>query len=253
VLIVPLLVAPVLMLAAVRAEQLRGASTGGWVAALPVSMPVGIATIAVESGPHVAAQLAWSAAGHVPAQVLFGAVFAGVLRRAGPIRGFAAGLAAYATASVLLIALPGGLAAPLALPAILLAARRVRPGGSSGSGTPARPGVTAITCGGAGLVVAVTVLGSRAAGPEVGGAFGACPTVSALLALSVVRRSGRAAGADVLAGLVRSLPCYVAFCVCAASTLPGLGLPAIPLALLGCVAVGGVTWRSVATPVPAPA
>jgi hypothetical protein len=251
VLIVSLLLAPLLMFVAVWAEQKRGATTGGWVAALPVSLPISVVTVAVDSGPRMADRLVWSVAGHVAAQVLFAAAFAAVLHRTGCFRGFLAGAAAYGGLSVVLLGLPVPAAAALAVPALFFAPRFVPAHGSPGASSR-HPAVTALTCLGASLVVAAGVIGSRAAGPAVGGALAAFPTMSTLLALIVARRAGDAAGADALAGLVRSLPCYLAFCLCAAIAMPAIGTLAIPLALVACLAIGRLTWRSLAAPASAP-
>jgi len=65
------------------------------------------------------------------------------------------------------------------------------------------------------------------------------------LALSVAARDGRLAGAHALTGLVRSLPCYLAFCVVVAITAPATGSAAVALGVLACVAAAGATWRGV--------
>ena len=251
VLIVSLLLAPVVMFVAVCAEQRRGATTGGWVAALPVALPISAVTVALDSGSRVADRLVWSAAGHVAAQVLFAVAFAAVLRRRGCVRGFLAGTAVYGALSVILLALPASMAAAIAIPVLIVAPRMVpRHGARGGSSRSAT--ATVLGCLGASVVVAAGVFGSRIAGPSVGGALVAFPTVSSLLALLIAGRAGNNAGADALAGLVRSLPCYLAFCLCAAITIPAAGTPAIPPALLAALAIGRLTWRSIAGPLPAP-
>jgi hypothetical protein len=53
------------------------------------------------------------------------------------------------------------------------------------------------------------------------------------------------AGAHALAGLIRSLPCYLTFCLVIALGAPLVGLPALALALLACLAAGHLTWRGV--------
>jgi hypothetical protein len=251
VLTVSLLIAPLVMFAAVCAEQRCGATTGGWVAALPVSLPIGVLTIAIDSGPHIADRLLWSVAAHVGAQVLFAAVFAAVLRCLGPLRGLLAGTAAYGGLSVILAGLPAPAAAAFAVPVLIVAPRLVPTYGSPGTSSKA-PAVTALTCLGASLVVAATVFGSRAAGPAIGGALAAFPTVSSLLALIIATRASRSAGVDALAGLVRCLPCYLAFCLCASITMPAIGTPTVPLALIASLLIGRLTWRSITIAAPAP-
>jgi hypothetical protein len=48
-----------------------------------------------------------------------------------------------------------------------------------------------------------------------------------------------------LAGLVRSLPCCLAFTLAVALAAPAAGAAAIGLGLLACLAVAGATWRGV--------
>jgi hypothetical protein len=49
-----------------------------------------------------------------------------------------------------------------------------------------------------------------------------------------------------------ALPCCLAFCLCAAITMPAIGTLAIPLALVACLALGRLTWQSLAAPASAP-
>jgi len=102
-----------------------------------------------------------------------------------------------------------------------------------------------MTCAGASGIVAAAVLTSRLAGPEVAGAVAAFPTISALLAFAVVGRDGPRAGAHALAGLVRSLPCYLAFTLAVAFAAPATGAAAVLAGLLACLVVAGATWRGV--------
>ena len=44
---------------------------------------------------------------------------------------------------------------------------------------------------------------------------------------------------------MRSLPCYLAFCLAIALAAPAAGAAAIPLGLLACLAAAGATWRGV--------
>jgi hypothetical protein len=97
---------------------------------------------------------------------------------------------------------------------------------------------------GAGIVGAAVVL-TRLTGPQVAGAVAAFPTTSTLVAVTAATHDGPRAGAHALTGLVRSLPCYLAFCLVVAFTAPAAGLPAVALALVACLAAAGVTWRRV--------
>jgi hypothetical protein len=58
-------------------------------------------------------------------------------------------------------------------------------------------------------------------------------------------RAGTPAAVSVLGGLVRSLPCYLIFCLVVALLAPSLGLLAVLLAVVACLGVGSVTWRTV--------
>ena len=102
-----------------------------------------------------------------------------------------------------------------------------------------------MTCAAASLIVATAVLTSRLAGPVAAGAVAAFPTISATLVVAVVRRDSSPAGAHALLGLLRSLPCYLTFCLIAVFAVPFIGMPAVALALLGCMAVGTVAWQRV--------
>jgi hypothetical protein len=241
---VSLLIAPVVMVCAALAERRLGPSAAGWVAALPVSFAVAMVAVAIDNGDAPAATMAFSAAAHVPAQVAFAVIFAAVLMRRGPVAGLAAGAAGYVAASLLLADLPAALAVVLALPALAFGPRLI-----VCDGPPAVSertwGSVATTCIVASVVVATALITIRFAGPVTAGATAAFPTVSTTLAVAVARRHGRAAGAHALAGLVRSLPCYLTFCLVVVAAAPTVGLPAIALALLACLAAGRLTWRAV--------
>jgi hypothetical protein len=69
--------------------------------------------------------------------------------------------------------------------------------------------------------------------------------MSLVLAVDVVTRDGRSAGVHALSGLVRSLPCYLAFCLVVVFAAPSLGPASAALGLLACVTAARVTWRGV--------
>jgi hypothetical protein len=244
VIIVSLLLAPVVMAAAALIERRLGPSAAGWVTALPIAFAVAVVAVSLDAGSRPASTMALSAATHVPAQVGFGVVFAAVLTRHGLIVGAAAGTAAYVGCSLLVADVPAALAVASALPMLAFAPRfmvtdRPRPG------SPRRWSTTALTCVAASAIVGAAVVTSRLAGPEAAGAVAAFPTMCTLLTLTVVTRDGRAAGAHALTGLVRSLPCYLAFCLVVASTAPSAGAAAVALGLLACLAAARATWRGV--------
>jgi hypothetical protein len=241
---VSVLIAPLVMSVATLVGRHLGPSAAGWVAALPVSFTVAMAAVAVDAGDGAAGALALGAATHVPAQAAFAVVFAAVLVRRGLVAGFAAGAVTYAVCALALARVPDVLGVALALPSLALAPRLIRPG---------RPPVTAasrwttaaMSCMAASLMVAATLATSRLAGPATAGAIAAFPTLSATLVIAVVVNNGSRAGAQALLGLVRSLPCYLTFCLVVVLAAPSIGLPAIAVALLACLAVGGVAFQRV--------
>jgi hypothetical protein len=244
VILVSLLVAPLVMVVAAQVERRLGPSAAGWLAALPISFTVAILAVTVDAGAETAGAMALSAATHVPAQIAFGIVFAAVLVRRGLVLGAAAGTLAYAAGALALTGVPAALAVLGALPLLALAPRLMAAGGPRPA-SPRRWPATALSCVGAVVVVAGAVLASRHAGPETAGALAAFPSVSMALAVTVIARDGRRAGAYALAGLVRSLPCYLAFCLVVALAVPAAGPAAVALGPLACVAAARATWRGV--------
>ena len=241
---VSLLLAAAVMTVVALIERRLGPSAAGWVAALPVAFAVALIAVSLDAGSMPASTMALSAATHVPAQVAFGVVFAGVLMRRGPVVGVAAATAAYAACWVLVAALPAALGVAAALP-LLAFAPRFMVAGRPRPGSPRRWSTTALTCVAAAAIVGAAVVTSRLAGPAAAGAVVAFPTMSTILTLCVATRDGRAAGAHALTGLVRSLPCYLAFCLVVAGTAPATGAAAVALGLSACVAAARVTWRGV--------
>jgi hypothetical protein len=241
---VSLLLAAAVMAAATIIERRLGPSAAGWVAALPVAIPVAVVVVTLDAGTGDAAAMALSVAAHVPAQVVFGAVFTGVLLRRGLVTGAVAGALAYAGCCVVLTDVPSAVAIAVAVLA-LAAAPRLMAADPPRSTSPRRWTTTALTCAASSLVVGATLITSRLAGPAMVGAVAAFPTVSTTLAVVIVARDGAPAGAHALTGLVRSLPCYLTFCLIASLAAPAAGLAAVPVALFGAVATARVTWRGV--------
>lgn len=244
VVFVTLLLAPALMAAAALIGQRLGPSAAGWVVALPVSFAVAVVAVTLDAGARTASTMALSAGTHVPAQIAFAVVFAGVLPRRGVFAGGAGATVAYVASGVALTNLPDVLVLVCAVPALVFAPRFM-PEGRPRTASQTRWQAMALTCVVSSLIVGAAVLTSRVAGPHAAGAVVAFPTMSTTLAVVLVARDGPLAGAHALAGLVRSLPCYLVFCVVIVLTTPSLGLAGIALALLACVAAGRATWRGV--------
>ena len=244
VIVFSLLLAPTVMATATLIERRQGAGAAGWVAALPVSFAVAVVAVTLEASTAPASAMALSAATHVPAQIAFAIVFAGVLTRRGLVVGAAAGALTYVACSIAIAGAPDGLMVTTAIPALALAPRfmtgeRARPA------SPRRWPTTVATCAAASVVVGAAIVTMRLAGPEAAGAVAAFPTLSTALAVAVVTRDGPAAGAQALSGLVRSLPCYLAFCLVVVIAAPSFGVAAAALGLLACAAAALATWRAV--------
>jgi hypothetical protein len=242
--IVSMLVAPALMAAASLVGRRLGPSAAGWVAALPVSIAAAAVAVALDAGGATARALALSAAEHVPAQVAFAAVLGVVLARRGLVRALAAGVAAYVGGSVVLAHVPAAVAVASAV-SLLAVAQRFMPARRPETASPRRWWATAAAFAATAIVVAATLQATRLAGPGIGGAVAAFPTLSTTLAVSIVLRDGRAAGTDALLGLVRGLPCYLTFCLVLAVCVGPLGVGAVALALAAALLAGGLTWRRV--------
>jgi len=244
-----LLLAPAVVLAATFMEQRLGPSAAGWVAALPIAFALALGAVTLDAGPQTAAAMALSAGAHVPAQVLFAVTFAALLRRRRMGVALPGAIAAFAASGVVLSAVPVWWGLSLAPAVLALAPRLMAPG-------PARPAsarswsTTALTCASTTAVVGIVVTATPAVGPAAAGALAAFPTVSTALAVVTARRDGRRAGAHVLLGLVRSLPCYLVFCLVAGLASASAGPAAVGLAAVLAVLAARVTWRLVAVPRP---
>jgi hypothetical protein len=211
---------------------------------LPVSFSVAVAAVALDAGIGSAGTMALSAGAHVPAQVLFGVVFAWALNRRGVVLGVIYGTLAYAACSIAIADAPHVVALAAAIPVLALAPR-VMPQGRPRRGSSRHWSSTALTCAAAPLIVAAALVTSRLAGSDVAGAVAAFPTMCTMLAVAIVSRDGAQAGAHSLTGLVRSLPCYLAFCIAVGLALPAVGLVAIGLGVLACMLAARATWSAV--------
>lgn len=239
-----LLLAPAVMTLAATIERRLGPSAAGWVAALPISFTAAVVAVTIDAGAGPASTMALSAAAHVPAQVGFGVVFAGVLLRRGVAVGVAVGIVAYAAGSTLIAAAPSSLAVAVSIPVLALAPRFMA-GGRPRPGSTRRRSTTVVAGVAGSVIVGAAVVLTRVTGPEIAGAVAAFPSISTLLAMTVVTHDGPRAGVHVLTGLVRSLPCYLTFCLVVTLAAPAAGLAAVALALLACLATAGITWRRV--------
>ncbi|MEV8505667.1 hypothetical protein AB0368_12685 [Actinoplanes sp. NPDC051475] len=238
------MLAPAVMATAALIERRLGPAAAGWIAALPVAFAVAVVAVAADTTPNAAASMALSAATHLLAQVAFGVAFARVLRRGGLVFGIGAGAVAYLVCSVLVWYLPDALSIGVAVGA-LAAGPRLMPAGQLRRPAPRHWSSTALTCLSAAVVVGFAVVSRRLAGPDIAGAIAAFPTMCTTLTVVTVARDGASAGIHALGGLVRSLPCYFAFCLVVAFSAPVVGIAAVGLGLLACLGVATFTWRRV--------
>ena len=195
-LLIAVLVSPLLMFAATRVESRLGAAAGGWVTALPISFAIVVSLLGA-SQRQLAAGLAASSAAHLAAQVLFAVLTGALLLRGGVLLAGLVGLAGYLGSSLLLAQLPNLIAIGLGGLALLLAPRLFPPALPRQGETSRRPaGLIGLS---AALVVGAAVLASQVAGPGIGGAVAAFPTVSGALCVAVSRPDVRQ-GIGVLSG-----------------------------------------------------
>ena len=243
--LVPIVLAPIVMYVALRAQRRLGSEAAGWVAAIPTTVPIAVLAVAVQSGNDSAAQLTLSAASHVPAQILYALCFAAMMRRSGMIAGFVAATAAFVAASAVIYVLPVPVAMGAALVALLVGPRLLT--------SPVRPEIVEdaeqrgpnalLACTAAAVVVAAILAVVRATGPVVGGTIAAFPTLSTTIAVTIARSNGRDAGIGALAGLVRGLPCYFVYLVSVAILAVPLGaFLATVIGLVLSAATGWTLW-----------
>jgi hypothetical protein len=242
VLLIAAALAPLLMLLATSVERRLGPAAGGWTTALPLGFAVTLVTMALTAGPTTAGIVAASAIGHVPAQVVFGLLFGAVLTRRGLLAGAVVGTLGYLAASVALDRLPLDVAVFLALIALAGGTRLATSEGPRGS-RPRRPSATVVVCLSAAAVVLGSTLVSQAAGPMTGGAVAAFPTISGTLAVAVTAQGSRSEGAEVLTGLVRSLPCFFVFALSIAVCARHVGLWSFAIAAIAAIPVAALTWH----------
>lgn len=242
VIALPLMLSPLVMAAAALVERRVGPAAAGWFAALPLAFAVAVITVSMDAGPDAARTMALSAAAHVPAQLCLAVVAGRLLLRAGLTVGLLSGLTTYAAASVGLAALPTAVA--LAVAVVLLAITpRCMPAVPVDLAPRPRSRTSAVlTCLAAPLIVGAALLATRWSGPELAGAVAALPTMSLTVMVAVSLGGRRTAGARALTGLVRSLPCYLVFCLVGAVVLPLIGASGVLIALLAAVMAAAATW-----------
>jgi hypothetical protein len=270
VLLLPVALAPTIIVVISLAERRFGPSVAGRLNAIPLAIALAVLGVAADKGTRAGAEVAEAAAAHVPAQVAFAIAFAAVMAKARGRRaesaergedatsrgvagrrrrlalvasGLAAGTAAFAALSLVIAELPAGVAIAAAVPALAVG-RHLLDGGEridedrdGGAAELIARAVVAL------LFILAVLTAVRAAGPGLGGAIAAFPALTATLAVMIGRTRGPVPVAHLLAGVVNGLTGYLAFCVALAFTAPDLGLAAAPLAAAACAAAYAASWR----------
>lgn len=248
-LVIPALVTPVVLYAAVVAQRHAGPGAGGVVATFPTQLAISSLVVGFTLGDATAARLALAAATYLPAQVAYGLAVAAGMRRQGVSLALIAGFSAYAVVALPTSHLPAALACVAGVIAVGIGTRlhqahtTVRP---SGAGIVHPVAWLTVTVGT--LVVLVVVVLVHVAGPRAGAIVSAVPAVSTTLAVALSRTQGRAVAAQTMAGLNRGLLSYFAFGVTLAvlaTRITTMGASAIGLVVSGFVSL--MAWRRVRT------
>lgn len=130
-------------------------------------------------------------------------------------QGLGIAAASYALVSAALAFVPAVAACAAGAAALLIARRQTATHEPAHiDGTPAPDTKTiAIRALVAWLAAVTLATAAGVTGPETGGAIGAFPTLSTVLAVMVSRRSGPAGLVNVISGLIKTLPVYLCFCL----------------------------------------
>ena len=228
------------------ASRAWGYEIGGLISAFPLIVGPVVLLAAVRQGPAAAAQTAGA--------TLLGLValsgFALAYGRAAGHRGWpssvALGWAVAAATGVLVARVEAGLLGALAAATLSIAlARACLPRGREAALTmqapgwelPARMALTAL------LIVGLTVAGERF-GPTVAGILAALPALASVLAVFTHARDGSRAVLSLLRGMLGGLAAFVIFCAAIAVLIEPAGvIPAFVLATAAAVLVQAVTAR----------
>jgi hypothetical protein len=249
VLALKLALVPGFLVALTLAGRVWGPSVAGWLAGLPVVAGPIVLLLALERGPAFAAQASAASIAAIAASEAFNFAYAWTCRMCGWPLALIAGLAAWASAAVLLTHVPVNLTWSLALACVAVAI--------SQAGLPRVEGVLPKAyfslidlalrmLAGAALTLAVTTL-SASMGAAWSGMLSVFPLLGSVLAVSAQRAHGAGFVALLMRGMVIGRASFAAFFSVIALTLPTLGvLPAFACGAVVSVMVQGATRRLVA-------
>jgi uncharacterized membrane protein (GlpM family) len=197
------------------------------VAAAPVTVLVGVVMVSTDLGPHAARELAMSTSAHVLAQVALAVAFFHVAGRHGTLTGLMAATGAYVGFAGLATLITPPVAVTLGLVSAIVGRNLLGDEESDPSGSNTEPVSGALVLllrAGVALTAATGIfLTAHLVGPSLAGAVGAYPVFSVTLACLVASTRGMTGLRNVLRGLVRALPAYLAFGVTYWLTAPLLG------------------------------
>ncbi len=239
-LLLKLLLVPTLIALITLAGRRWGPAVAGWLAGFPVVAGPLLLMIGAEQGPDFAAQAAQASLLAILANLAFSAGYSWAALRWPWWACVAAGMAAFAFAGALLIAVPMPLWAALSVTvAGLLAAPRAFPGREAfvpPRGQPSPLELPARMVAGAVLTVAVTMFASRL-GPAASGLFSVFPVMALVFAVFSHLTWGVAGTIRLLSGMVPGFYAFATFCLLVALAVPRLGLAPGFLAALVCALV----------------
>jgi hypothetical protein len=246
---IKLILTPLVVLAASLAARRWGDAIGGWLVGLPLtSAPVSV-FLAVEQGPHFAAEAANGSLAGVAAQAVFCLGYT-VFAPRGVAAALAAGAIGYAIlAGALVAAAPPRfelfLGAVVALALVLRFVPRGKPTSAKAFSTLDIALRVAVTTA---LVIGLTSAAGTL-GPGASGAMASFPLIGASIAAFAHPAHGPAAGVSVMRGMATALYAFAVFFLIAGMTLSHMSTAAaFGLATAGALIVQGATLSLLSPP-----
>jgi hypothetical protein len=208
-------------------ERRWGSQAAGLVAAAPVTVLVGVVLVSSDLSPRAARELALSTSGHALSQVALAVVFFHIASRLGTLGGLVAATSTYVGFAWLTTYITPPVAVALGVVAAIVGRNLLGPEEPNRGQPDTEPisGALVITLrAGVALTAAAGILiAAHIFGPSSGGAVGAYPMFSVTLACLIASGRGLTGLRNVLRGLVRALPAYMAFEVAYWLTAPMFG------------------------------
>jgi hypothetical protein len=256
VLLIKLLLAPALVVASSLAGRRWGPAVTGALVAFPIVAGPVLLVIHLEHGAAFTRESATASLLGLVSLAAFALVFARLGRRwswpAALLAGWVAVLAVDAGLALLRLPGPAALAVTLgAVAAAVLAMPRLPLGGGNGMRPPPPWDLAARSLATAALVISLTTA-SAALGPQWTGLLATFPTAASVIAAFALAQGGPAEATRMLAGLLRGLFGFAAFCCALAALVEPVGVTAFACALVAALVVQagvGLVRRTVRLPV----